>query len=362
MSGLITKKMIEAYFQDATPTMFLTSFFRSPPANFHNSEEVEIDIMRGTEKVAIVVQDLAAGYRMNTLDDYTNKSFKPPVLKEAFPIKASDLIKREVGAHPFEDREFQANVQVRAFRGFRQMEGLICRNMELQGSQVLTTGILTLVDTAGTALYTLDYKPKATHFPTASNAWGGGSATPIADLTSLAQVIRSDGRNQSGRFNLIFGGKSWDTFIADANVQKYLDLRHFDPGVIAMRDREGGGGIYNGTLNINAYSFNLWLYPERYDHPQTGTSTAYVPDDKVIMIAEGARFDATFGAVPRLVPPDSRVLPFMPGRMSHAGRRMDLWTNAWVTPDGENLFGGVASRPLMIPTAIDQYGCLDTGV
>jgi hypothetical protein len=29
-------------------------------------------------------------------------------------------------------------------------------------------------------------------------------------------------------------------------------------------------------------------------------------------------------------------------------------------PDGEQFFAGFGSRPLLIPTAIDTYGCLDT--
>ena len=53
---------------------------------------------------------------------------------------------------------------------------------------------------------------------------------------------------------------------------------------------------------------------------------------------------------------------YMPPRMRNVRRGMDLWTNCWVTPDGTTLMGGVASRPLLIPTAIDTYGCLDSNI
>ena len=164
MSGKVTKRMISAYVQMASPLMFLSGLFQSPAQNFHTSEEVEIDIVRSDEDVSIVIQDLSTGYRMNSDDIYTNKAFKPPIHKEAIPINSFDLIKRMPGENPFEAPDFRANVITRMFNGMVKVERKIRRAVELQASQVLQTGIVTLTDSNGTALYTLDYKPKATHF------------------------------------------------------------------------------------------------------------------------------------------------------------------------------------------------------
>lgn len=360
MSGSATKRMIERYLSEAMPTMFLSGFFRSPPENFHNSETVELDVIRGSEKVAVVVQDLSTGYRMNTVDVYTNKEFKPPIFKEAFPIKAPDLINRDAGQNPFEDFTYQAKVAVRAFMGFRHIEGLIRRNLELQASQVLQTGTLSLVDSSGTALYALDYKPKATHFPTSSIVWGQPNDTKLADLGNLARVIRSDGLSRPDR--LIFGYKAWREFIKDAAIQSLLDKRFIDQGAIVRMQRNGEGGSYRGTIEIDNYQFELWTYDGMYEHPQTGVKTDFVAPGSVIILSAGSRFDATFGSIPRIVPPDGRLLPFMPGRMSSPGQRLDLFANVWVSADGEQLFGGLGTRQLCIPTAIDTYGCLNTGL
>lgn len=360
MSGSSTKRMIERYFAEAMPTMFLSGFFRSPPENFHNSETVELDVVRGSEKVAVVVQDLSAGYRMNEANIYTNKEFTPPILKEAFPIKAVDLILRDAGNNPFQDVNFQASVTLRAFTGFRLIEGMIRRNLELQASQVLQTGTLSLVDSNGTALYALDYKPKATHFPTSVITWGQANATVLEDIDSLARVIRADGLTRPDR--LIFGRKAWTEFVKDATVQAIYNNRRIDQGAIVRMERNGEGGTYHGTIEIGAYSYELWTYDGLYEHPQTGVKTDFVAPGSVIILSVGTRLDATFGAIPRIVPPDGRLLPFMPGRMSGPGQRMDLFTNVWVSADGEQLFGGLGTRQLCIPTAIDTYGCLNTGL
>jgi len=39
---------------------------------------------------------------------------------------------------------------------------------------------------------------------------------------------------------------------------------------------------------------------------------------------------------------------------------VDIQMNAWITIDGTTMMVEAGTRPLMIPTAIDTYGCLDT--
>jgi hypothetical protein len=351
--------MIAAYIQQAMPTMFLTGFFQSPPQNFYNSEEIEIDIVRTEEEVSIVIQDISTGYRMNSEDIYTNKKLKAPIHKEAGPLNAFDLIKRMPGANPFEDPDFQANAVVRAFGIFRKTDAKIRRAIELQASQVLQTGTVTLIDQDGNSLFTVNYSPKATHFPTSATAWDQASDDKIGDLDSLANVIRGDGLGSPNK--LIFGRTALNSFLADTAVNNQLDNRRIQRGDIASQMR-GNGGVFHGVVWIGNYEFEIWSYTGKYKHPQTGVSTDFIDPAKVIMLSDNSRLDATFGAIPRIVPPDARVLPFLPPRISDSAVGIDMFTNAWVSDDGEQLFVGSGSRPLMIPTAIDTYGCLDTGL
>lgn len=363
MSDETTRRMISAYNQIAAPVMFLAGFFQSPPQNFHNSEEVEIDITRSEEDVAIVIQDLSTGYRMNSNDIYTNKSFKPPIFKEANAVNSFDLIKRQPGENPFQNPNFRANLISRIFNGLVKVESKIRRAIELQASQVLQTGIVTLTDENGTALYTLDYKPKATHFPTSGIDWGSAGDDKLGDLESLAAVIRADGLVDCD--TLVFGSRALKRFLADTTVQAQLDNRRINIGEIGRPQLRGAGGTYHGDISIGAYTYAIWSYTGRYKHPQSGVSTSYIDQDKVIMLSSiSTRLDATYGNIPHigklLGESKTNILPELPGRMINATGGMDLHTNAWLTTDGEQLFAGVGARPLMIPTAIDTYGCLDT--
>lgn len=363
MSGTVTKRMLRAYEQMAGATLFLTGLFQSPPENFHTSEEVEIDIVRSDEDIAIVIQDLSTGYRMNSEDLYTNKGFKPPIFKEAIALNAFDLIKRMPGQNPFESPDFRANLILKMFNGMVKVERKIRRALEQQASQVLQTGTVTLADENGTALYTLDYKPKGTHFPTSGTAWGQVGADPLGDLQALAEVIRNDGLDDPDQ--LIMGVKAFNAFIADEEVQKHYDNRRIDQGTISPMRMNGQGGNFRGVVEIGNYRYDIWTYGGRYKDPQTGNKIQFVDPAKVIMRASGGRLDATFGAIPNigvlLNSQANQLLPELPSRISNAEGGMDLHTNAWLTNDGEQMFGGVGTRPLLIPTAIDTFGCLDTG-
>lgn len=363
MSDSTTRRMIRAYNQMASPTLFFSGFFVSPPENFHTSEEVEIDIVRSDEDIAIVVQDLSAGYRMNSEDLYTNKGFKPPIFKEAIALNSHDLIKRMAGENPFQSPDFRGNVILRMFNGMTKVERKIRRSMELQSSQVMQTGIVTLTDSTGAALYTLDYKPKATHFPTAGTSWASATGVQkLADISDTAEIIRNDGLSDPDQ--LVFGIDAFENFISDSTIRTRFDIRRMDLGTIAPMQMRGNGGAFRGIVELGNYRYDVWTYGGRYKDPQTGNKLQFMDPGKVIIRASSGRMDATFGAIPNIGAlmgaQATSLLPELPGRLTNAEGGMDLFANAWLSADGEQLFGGVGARPLMIPTAIDTFGCLDT--
>lgn len=365
MSGSSTIRFIRLYISMAAPTLFLSSFFQSPPINFHSSEEVEFDIVRTDEEVAIVIQDLSAGHRFNSGDIYTNKNFKPPILKEAMALNSFDLIKRSAGSNPFEDVDFRSNIMQRAFTTIRTMENKIRRTMELQASQVLQTGIITLIDSNGVALYTLDFKPKSTHFTTSGSAWDTGTPDIQGDINSLAEVVRNDGLEDPNQ--LLFGAKSWIAFVNDPTIQALADNRRLNLiAVDPMRPEPGKGASFMGIASIGNYRYDLWTYSSRFINPQTLVKTQFIEDTSCIVRVSGARLDATFGNIPNigreLNVTGPALLPELPGRISNGAGAMDLFTNAWLTEGGEQLMVGVGARPLMIPTAIDTFGNIDTQV
>lgn len=358
MSDASTIKMIDMYLEEASAPMFLSGFFRSPPGNFHTSEEVELDIQRDTENVAIVIQDLSVGPNFNASTLYTNKKFKPPIYDEAGAINAFDMIKRQPGQNPFQDPNYGANAVRQAFEIFRKLENKIRRAVELQASQIFATGQLTLLDATGTAVYALNFQPKSTHFITTGTTWAvdGATGNPLSDLEALATVVRRDGKREPTK--LIFGDSAFQRFLANTRVQQRIDNRRAEMIQVAPVAR-GQGATFQGWVWIGHYRFEMWTYDGFYAHPQTGTLTPFVNTDHVLMLCDTGRLDLTFGAIPMLVPPDQRVLSYLPPRIASESRGLDLTTNAWVTPDGKTVMVSAGTRPLTIPTAIDTFARID---
>lgn len=367
MSGTRTATMLSLYIQNAMlPTGFFTGMFTVRPENIHTSEEVEIDIQRSGEDVAVVVHDISAGYRMNSEELFTNKAFKPPVFKEAFTVNAFSLIKRQAGQNPFQSPVFRANLVNRIFRGMVKVDEKIRRAIELQAAQVMQTGKVGLIDSTGAVVYELDYKPKTTHFPTAGTAWDAVGADPLGDLRSLCDVIRNDSGYRADM--VIMGSDAIDVFLKNDDVQKAYDNRRIDQGTISSVPNRGQDAAqYRGTVDVGSYKLDLWTYGAVYKDPQTGAVTEYLDPAKVVVRASRGRLDGTFGAIPNIaeelgIGTRQQLLPELPPRMSSVAEGVDFHVNAWLDERGEAMFAGLGSRPLMIPTAIDSFGCLDTGL
>lgn len=351
-----TVKMLEAFRQQTTAPRFLSGFFQSPARNFHNTEDVEVDILREDEEVAVTVADITAGARMNEATRLTNKRFTPPVYKEAGAINAYRLMLRSAGATPYDDPDYQANAMAASMDIGRRCEEKVRRAVEWQASQVLQTGQIALTDDAGATTFAMDFSPKTAHFPNASTVWStSATATPLNDIESLCDIITTNGREVAT--DLIFGRTAYLEFLECAQVQTIADNRRMNLVFLEAPVMRGQGGVYLGTLSAGQYRLNMWSYMGRYKDPNGGAITKYVDDGKVIVLAPG-RKDLTWGNVPSVGGNSPQALPFLPGRVASSGNGIDLHYRSWVEKDGTGVTVQVAARPLCIPTAIDTFGCL----
>jgi hypothetical protein len=359
MSDQSTKRLIAQYEEDAGAPSFLASFFRTTPADIHNSDTVEIDVRRAGRPISIVLKDWKSGGNMNTMDLYTNKSFVPPILKEVFVLNQGNLMSREMGMTPFENPDFMGHAQRTLRTGMQRMTDKIRRTLELQAAQILRTGVVDLIDESGNTVFTLDYGMRSTHKPGASVDWDETNADPIKDLETMDDLARTNGKK--GLDVYVMGDAAWNAFRKNTNVLTALDNKSVTIGGIAPK-RLSEDQIFQATITINGTPASIYTYKGSYDHPQTGADTRYVGSWDVIGIADTAVRRMTFGGIPRIVPVDQRVAALGIGSMASAGTGIAATTNAWVDPEGTTIFGSVATRALAIPVAIDCHVCLNAKV
>lgn len=351
-------KWLGLFRQMRSSANFLSRLFTIKPGGIYKGAKVAIDIQRFGEDVAIVVRK-CTGPNLNDFDIFTTKEFTPPEYGEAFPLDVCDLLTRMAGVDPFsaEGVEYQAQMVAHMAQGFVLIDDKIKRAVELQASQILQTGTLVLTDENGDTRYELDFQPKATHFPTVTIDWDQATSTKLADLESLAGVIRADGKVDPDM--LIMGAEALRNFLADTDVQAQLDNRRMTLGEIAPQFVDSGATFY-GSVWVGTYMFSIFAYPETFTDPQAGTPTKYIEDDKVVMLSSRTRLDMTAAEVPLPLGPDPRVAGLLPGRMTSREDGFDVTPNVYATPNGKQIMGELESRPLLVPVQIDGFGCLDT--
>lgn len=293
--GLFTKMLVDVYKERSTPTAFLRSFF---PDVVTPTLEVSIEVQRGYEKVAVDVARSSDGNR-NSFTRSSEKIFIPPYFNEYFDATQLQLYDRLYGATEINDAVFAAYVNS-VMDASMECRGKIERAYELQCSQVLETGIVTVNEGVN-----IDYKRKATSLvDNSASPWTTGSNSPYDDLEEGCIFLRTVGKSNSAVFNAIFGSTAWSALLANSTFTGRNDLFNLRLDSIRAPQRNAEGASLMGQLVCGSYTVNCWTYPQYYDNT-SGVSTPYVHAKKVIMIPEAPKFKMAFGAVPQLITPNS---------------------------------------------------------
>lgn len=353
-----TIRMLKKYEDTAPPQMFLSSLFQTPPENYHDSGKVTVDVIRNDPRIAVPLPGGMTGTRKVEMTKYQNKEFEPAVFDTEAQISSFNSFKRAAGVDPFDPESGRLKQIVdESFSVIRQLDGMTRRGVELMCAQTLTSGVISLVDSTGTVVFTIDFQPKGTHFVTPT-AWAadGSTGDPEGDVSALCEVVRRDGKLPVTQ--LIAGRVAIQRLLVSAKIRANLNLWNVNFGKIDPVARRPGGAQFHGVIQLGTEMVELWSYKETYIHPQTLAQTPFLPDNKVILRAPDGRLDLTYGSIPTIVPPDGRVASYLPARMSNAQSGFDVSINAYVTPDGKHLALEVGTRPLPIPTALDTFGCL----
>jgi hypothetical protein len=156
---------------------------------------------------------------------------------------------------------------------------------------------------------------------------------------------------------VICGRLAVQRLFANTKIRSNLNLYNANFGKIEPVTKVRNA-TFHGRIQLGTEVMEIWSYKETYIDPNSGAQTPYLPDNKVIVRAVEGRLDLTYGGIPTLLPPDSRLAQFMPSRLSDPTTGLDVSINAYASLNNKNLIVEVGTRALAIPTAIDTFGCL----
>lgn len=347
------------YEESRTPYQFLTRFFSMEADSVYFGDKVSIDIERDDEAIATVVTKFT-GPNLNDATEYTNKEFTPPSYDEQIALNSNDLVNRMIGVDPFSSARLDYSVQLttQLMKSMQKLSKKLSRAVEQQAAQIFQTGKLELPDQQGAIRYELDFQPKSSHFPSALIPWGNAGYNPFLDIENEADVIREDGKNDPNV--IIFGKNAYRNFMANQQVKDELNNRRIFTGLINPQLQNSGGKSV-GRFSIGDYEYDLWIYAGLYTDPVTKLPVRLIDPDKVIILSSESRLLITSAVVPPAIAPDPRLENLLPGRLSSVEQGFDVTPNIFTSTNNKQLFAELETRTLLVPVAIDGFGCIDTG-
>lgn len=350
MSDIFQRAMLEAYEEGVSQDpeqYFLSNFFREEVIS--PVDEIELDVVRGSRKIAADVVRGGGVGNTNYVQQYTNKAYKVPLYWEQTPITASMLNKRVPGMDAFRSPAMSEAAKIGYHVGMAQSEQVkkIKRAIELQAAQVLQTGIVTLKNSDS-----IDFKKDSTLNNVPAVKWDNASGLPIDDIEALCIEIYKKGKIKPD--SVIFSADSWMAFRKNTSVQNFFDKRFIEPGLLRPEETVLGATL-QGRISIGDFRLNLYTYDGFYEN-SSGSNVSYMNAETVIVMSMNAQLAKGYGATEVLT--ESREeyrnmgLPELPEFV--AGAYVPFYYSMYPS----SMFAGVQSAPIVIPKAIDTIGTI----
>lgn len=323
--------------QQAPSVGFFTQFFKFSPSFFHGTEKFLIDQVDGVTGIATYVNRDGEFVKVPN-EGYTTNEFKPGYVKEVMTLTAGDLRAREAGVpsllesqNPGDSRTMKIGKQQ------AQLQNRLARLKELQASQALLTGVVSI---SGVGVsYDIDFGLKSTHKIAPSILWGtSDTATPVDDLKSAARIIADEAATLGTNFIAIMSVDSFKAFKATTQVQNELKMNGFGTGKISPKAINALGARYEGYLDGFG---EIWTYSRKY-RSASNVSTDYMTTKTVIVLDLSCQLEQHYGVIENLHAGDMGV-------------KSDMYPRSYMAEEGNVIKNTLESSPLMAPVQTDGY-------
>jgi hypothetical protein len=364
------------------------SFFGNPANNGSrtvyspDSKVVEIDIMRGNERIAALIHRGTNSRHLGNLQkntdtqNFSNFARVYPLAEEIGDITADEILNRNAGENPYEQRSRFTRMREKAIEHYLEHVRRLLRLFEVLSWDSLLNGQHpAILGTTNTDLI-YDFRRAATHSITPAIPWDNVNADILGDIDGGCELVRQDGK-QTPNF-AFFAGDVMDAFIKNTTAQELADNRRFEfiqvginnPVPAKLQPLVEGGATPRGRL-VTPFGYELWVftYVDDYENA-TGTRVKYLPSGTVLLGYYGARCDRYFGP-PEILPPTAQkaawfqemfgfnmMAPPMPPMIKNQGAVVNpamFYVNAYPSNDDKKVSICTQAAPIYATTQTDAF-------
>ncbi|KAF0145106.1 MAG: major capsid protein E [Nitrospirae bacterium] len=282
-----TRTMLAAMEKMFFPKTFLLDLFFKVKNTF-TTENVDIDIIKGKRRLAPFVSPMVQG-KVIDRTGFVTRSIKPPYIKEKMPFSGADILKRQAGETIYQGNSDPATrAQQQLGKDLLELDGMITRREEWMAAKALFDG---KVQCKGDGIdVQVDFLRDASLTITLGALfWGAADGVPITNLRTWKQLVGK----LSGVVpdSLILAGDVVMPFLANAEVQKFMDKTKITLGQIDPKALPSGATYYGNVDGLDIYSYDEWYLDD------AGVLQPMVPAKKILIGSTKARCECLYGAI-----------------------------------------------------------------
>jgi len=296
------------------------------------SEYVDIVVRKGKRTLAPFVSPKVQGKIVNT-STQSVRSYKPAYIKEKWVTEATDIIGKSNNVFYAENKSIAEVVAEKVARETQEHKENLVRRIEWMAAQVLTTG---KVEVKGDGVEeVIDFGFDANQFVVLTdNTWDSNDVDPIAMMREWRRErVKAGGIAPNVA---VFGSDAIDAFISNAKVQKALDLRRVDRGMIDPELLPDGVTYWGYIPEI---ATDIYSYDEWYIDPESGEEKEMVDSKGVIYGSTKTQAKRVYGAIKDL----------------QALTATKFFLKSWEVEDPSVRFMLMQSAPLVVPVEVDAF-------
>ena len=369
------------------PTGFLSIFGR-PEANGSetiyspNALDVDIDIIRGNEKIAkllprgMVSRPLGSTQQNLNVEKFTAFSRTFPLSEEEGDINAHKLLSRDGGETPYEGRDKFTRLRNRASRINKESVRRTIRLWEFLASQSILEGQMPAILGTVDPDLIYDWNRNPAHISTLGTAWTNVASDPLADIDAAWRLGRTNGRCSMDY--AIWGEDVINAFIQHADVVEKSDNRRFNMIYVDQEMEvpsqfkflvDGGMTPRIKVFTPGGHKFLVFGYSDTKDD-DTGTAVDLMPAGYALFGYSKARCDRYFGPA-ELLPNIPQKMDFyrqmfgfnpeampMPANVRNAGHVLNpamFYFDAYASADWKKVTCRTQSAPIFPTTQTDCF-------
>jgi len=328
-----TRTMLKALEQRPAPKTFIRDmFFRD--VEYSDTSKVDVDIQKGTRKMAPFVSPVLAG-KVLANQGFTTHTFEAPLLNSKKQTTAEDILNRLPGEGLYSGMSPDERAAVKLGKDLAELDDAIIRREEWMCAQALFAGKIS-VEGEGVS-YEIDFSVPSDSL-IGDALWNAETSNPLDTLRLFfGEVVKGAGVNPDV---CILAPDVVPYFLNHAKVQNLLDKRLINTGQIDPKQLPNGA-TYLGHVNelgLDVYSYLEWYVDN------TGTQQPMVPEKKVLLGSTRAQTVMNYGAV--ITKDESgQMVTYMADRVPRS----------WVDDDPVVRWVQLQSRPLPVPTQVDAF-------